>query len=79
MTQIVLEGGIVEKLLKLSGPVELCAPSGRVLGEFRPRLEISSKLPEGFDCPYTEEELEAALRDPRRYTTEQVLNHLKSL
>jgi hypothetical protein len=79
MTQIVLEGNIVEKLLPLSEPVELCDPSGQVLGEFRPRLQVSSKLPEGFKSPFSREELDAALRDPRRYTTKEVLEHLKSL
>mgnify|MGYP006908366948 CR=1 FL=1 len=79
MTQIVLDGDIVKKLLPLSEPVELCDPSGHVLGEFRPRLQISSKLPEGFECPFSDEELEAARRDPRRYTTQDVLRRLKSL
>lgn len=78
MTQIVLEGEVVEKLLRLGEPVQVCDPSGKVLGEFRPRLQISSKLPDGFECPFSEEELEAARRDPRRYTTAEVLRLLKS-
>jgi hypothetical protein len=79
MTQIVLEGGIVDKLLQLSGPVQLCAPSGQVLGEFRPQSDQFGKLPPGVECPFTTEELDAARRDPRRYTTAEVLHHLKSL
>ena len=79
MTQIVVEGEIVEKLLRLMSPVEVCDSSGVVLGEFRPRLQVSSKLPEGFQSPFTKEELDAARNDPRRYTTQEVLQHLKSL
>ena len=78
MTQIVLDGGILEKLRSLDSPVQLCDPSGQVVGEFRPRPQISNQLPEGFESPFTREEIEAARRDPRRYTTEQVLQHLKS-
>ena len=79
MTQIVLQGGILEKLQSLDGPVQLCDPSGQVVGEFRPRPQIVNKPPEGFEWPFTEEEIEEARRDPRRYTTEEVLQHLKSL
>ena len=79
MTQIVVEGGVVEKLLNLSSPVELCDSSGQVLGEFRPRPQVCGKLPEGFESPFSKEEIEAARRDPRRYTTEEVLRHLRSL
>jgi hypothetical protein len=78
MTQIVLEGGIVEKLLQVTGPVQLCASSGQLLGEFRPHSEQFGKLPPDFEYPFTEEELDTARSDPRRYTTDQVLHHLKS-
>jgi len=79
MTQIVLTPDLVQKLLKLTEPVELCEPSGHVLGEFRPNLQVSSKLPEGFSCPLSAGDLDAALQDPRRYTTHEVLRKLESL
>jgi len=78
MTQIVLEGGIVEKLLQVSGPVQLCASSGEVLGEFRPHSEQFGKLPPDFEYPFTKEEIDAARSDPRRYSTAEVLQRLKS-
>ena len=79
MTQIVLEGGIVERLLELNGPVRVCDPSGRVLGEFHPCGDGLGKLPAGFESPFSKEELDAARSDPGRYTTDEVLRHLKSL
>lgn len=79
MTQIVLDEPAVKKLLRITEPVEVCDSSGLVLGEFRPKSAGVGKLPEGFECPFSEEEIEEARRDPRRYTTEEVLRKLKEL
>lgn len=80
MTRIVLDSGTVAKLQPLSEPVELCDESGRVLGESRPGLETSSRLPEGFDCPFSDEELERRRSSSLpRYTTQEVLQRLENL
>ena len=79
MTQIVLDETSVRKLLQLTEPAELCDPSGRVLGDFHPRSPLASKLPPGFECPHSKEELDRRRNDPIRYSTEEVLKHLENL
>jgi len=79
MTQIVLDEAAVQKLMQLTEPAELCDASGHVLGEFRPSVPTKSKLPPGFECPQSREELDRRRSDPKRFTTEEVLKHLESL
>lgn len=77
MIQIILDANSSGKLRNLIEPVELCDTYGRVLGRFMPRIDISEWEPVSPDI--SEEELDRREQSEKRYTTEQVLAHLKSL
>ena len=77
MTQIILDASVSGQLHHLTHPVELCDPSGRVLGEFVPRIDMSEWKPISPDI--SEEELDRREKSDKWYTTEEVLAHLKSL
>jgi hypothetical protein len=75
MTQIILDTSVASKLTALNHPVELCHPSGQVLGRFIPVINLSEWEPISPDI--TEEELERrAKSNEKRYTTTEVLSHL---
>ena len=76
MTQIIIDQEMREKLLQ-SGSVELVDDSGMVLGSFisyRQTPFDPSLVP-----PITEEERKRLHSEPGLYTTEQVLERLRSL
>ncbi|HZV04721.1 MAG TPA: hypothetical protein VE999_06530 [Gemmataceae bacterium] len=78
MTQIILDASVSGQLHNLTQPVELCDPSGRVLGEFVPRIDMSEWEPISPDI--SEEELDRrAKSNQKRYTTAEVLAHLEKL
>jgi hypothetical protein len=78
MTQIVLDANVARRLNALSQPVELCDPSGQVLGRFIPLLNAAEWEPLSPDI--SEEELKRrSTSDEKRYTTAQVLAHLDRL
>jgi hypothetical protein len=77
MTQIILDAGLAGQLNGLSHAVELCDPSGRVLGRFVPKFDLSEWEPISPDV--SEEELDRREQSSEWYSTEQVLAHLKSL
>jgi hypothetical protein len=78
MTQIVLDSSLSNQLHDLTHPVELCDPSGRVLGRFVPRIDITEWEP--VSPAASEEELdrrEQAHEKP--YATVEVLVLLEKL
>ena len=76
MTQIILDAGISNQLHNLTHPVELCDPSGRVLGHFVPLIDLSEWEPLSPDI--SEEEVRRrALSREKRYTTEEDLANLE--
>jgi len=78
MTQIILDATTSSKLHKLEQPVELCDPSGRVLGRFVPLIDLSEWEPLSPDI--SEEELNRRMNSKeKRYTTREVLDHLEKL
>jgi hypothetical protein len=78
MTQIILDTSVASKLIALDRPVELCDASGQVLGKFIPLVNLSGWEPVSPDI--TEEELERRVKsNEKRYTTAEVLSHLKKL
>ena len=78
MTQIILDAGVSNKLTGVIHPVELCDPSGRVLGRFVPSIDLSEWEPLSPDI--SEEELDRrANSKEKRYTTAEVLAHLEKL
>jgi hypothetical protein len=78
MTQIFLDAMASSKLTNISQPVELCDPSGRVLGRFTPLIDLSQWEP--LSPEINEEELERRANSPeKRYTTAEVIAHLEKL
>jgi len=77
MTQITLDATLATRLSTLAAPVELCDPSGRILGRFVPVVDLSELE---FDAPeVSDEELDRREQSTEWYTTEEVLAHLKKL
>jgi len=75
MTQITLDAHVSGKLDHLTHTVELCDPSGRVLGRFVPVIDLSEWEPLSPDI--SEEELERRSNSAeKRYTTAEVLANL---
>ncbi len=77
MTQIILDAGVSSKLSELGRPVELCDPSGRVLGRFVPLIDLSQW--EQVSPDVSEEELKRREQSTEWYSLEEVMEHLKSL
>ena len=75
MIQIILDAGVSSQLHNLNHTVELCDPSGRVLGRFVPLIDLSEWQPLSPDV--SEEELDRrAQSKEKRYTTAEVLAHI---
>jgi hypothetical protein len=56
MTQVILDANVSAKLRHVTDSVELCDPTGRVLGRFVPFIDLSEWEPISPDV--TEEELD---------------------
>ena len=78
MSQIILDAGAASKLNDISHSVELCDPSGRVLGRFIPLIDLAEWEPLSPDI--SEEELDRREKSSEnRYTTAEVLARLEKL
>jgi hypothetical protein len=78
VTQIKLDADLSRKMREMSSAVELCDPSGRVLGHFVPIVDMSEW--EAVTPEASEEELDRRERsNEKRYTTAEVLAHLEKL
>jgi hypothetical protein len=77
MNQILLDASVSSKLANLGSPIELCDPSGRVLGRFVPLVNMSEWEP--VSAGASEEELDRREQSTEWYSTAEVLAHLKSL
>ena len=78
MTQITLDASMSSRLNAVVRPVELCDPSGKVLGRFVPLIDLSEWEPLSPDI--SEEELDRrAASQEKRYTTAEVLARLEKL
>jgi hypothetical protein len=77
MTQITLDAALANKLQQLTQVVELCDPSGQVVGRFLPLIDLSEWEP--CEPEISEEELQRRERSDKWYTTEEVLAHLRNL
>ena len=76
MTQIVIDKELREKLLQ-SPSAEFVDDTGMVLGSFVSRPPVA--YPPGVVPPMSDEERQRRLAEPGIYSTEQVLEHLRSL
>ena len=78
MTRIIIDAPFLSQLQQATQPVELCDPSGRVLGQFVP-APLSSAW-EFLTPDISEEELDRRTRSTeKRYTTAEVLKHLEAM
>jgi hypothetical protein len=76
MTRVFLDANSATRLHDVCHTVELCDPSGRVLGRFIPVSDPSEWEPMGPDV--TEEELDGRERSrEKRYSTAEVVAHLE--
>ncbi len=76
MTRVTVDSAIADKLHGIAQVVELCDPTGRVLGRFVPAVDRSAWEP--LSPGASEEELERrAKSSERRYTTAEVLARLE--
>ncbi len=76
MTRVVVDDLLRSRLQNLTQPLELCDPSGRVVGRVFPAEDASE-----YDLrqpPLSQEETERLLRE-KRYSTAEVLAHLEKL
>jgi len=63
MTRVVLDEAFEAKIHNLTNPVELCDPSGRILGHFVPVQSHQQTQAAVEECPYSEEELTRMRRE----------------
>ncbi len=78
MTRVIVDEILRSKLYNLTEPLELCDPSGRVLGRLVPTFDLSDYEP--WIPEFTDEELRLAEQsDEKRYTTAEMLAHLAAL
>ena len=76
MTRIVVDQELREQLLQFKS-AEFVDDSGVVLGSFISQPPMA--YPPGVIPPMSDEERQRRLAEPGIYTTEQVLEHLRSL
>lgn len=77
MSRITLDATLADKLRNATLPMELCDPSGQLLGRFVPLIP-----PAGWELVSplaSEEELDRREQSTEWYSTEEVLAHLKRL
>jgi hypothetical protein len=78
MTRIVVDAELRTKLLAFAEPLELCDESGRVLARVFPATPLSDY--DLWEPPYDEEELRRLEQsNERRYSTAELLDHLRGL
>jgi hypothetical protein len=77
MSQLIVDAALSSKLGQQFQSVELCDPSGRVLGQFIPKVDLSEYGP--FEPQVSEEELDRREQETESYTTAEVLAYLEKL
>ena len=78
MPQIILDANLSSRLNELGQAVELCDPSGKVIGRFVPIVDMSQWVPASPDV--SQEELDRRARsNEKRYSTAEVRAHLEKL
>jgi hypothetical protein len=77
MTRITLDAELAQKLHELSQSVELCDPSGRVVGRFVPLIDLSEWEPMSPEA--SPEELERRANSTEWFTFDEVMEHLRNL
>ena len=78
MNQITLDLALSKQLHSLGQVVELCDPSGKVLGRFVPVVDLNDWEPLSPDVSDSELERRSKSKE-KRYTTAEVVAHLEKL
>ena len=78
MNRIILDAHATSPLSAADLPVELCDPSGKVIGRFLPLIDMNEWEP--LSPEVSEEELDRRSKSKgKRYTTAEVIAHLEKL
>lgn len=77
MGRLIVDATLPEKLPGLTQPVELCDPTGRVLGRYIPQVDLADYEP--LEPQVSDEELQRRKQSAEWYTTAEVLAHLRKL
>jgi hypothetical protein len=78
MSQFILDANSLQMLPTLTQPVDLCDSSGRVLGRFVPKIDLSEWEIVGQEVS-AEELRKREESGQKRYSTAEVIAHLESL
>jgi hypothetical protein len=78
MSRITLDAALIEKLREPMETVEVCDPSGTVVGLFTPKIDPSEY--EDVGPPISDEEMRRRIESKEaRYSTAEVIHYLRSL
>jgi len=77
MPQLILDAHTADKLQEFLQPVDLCHPSGRIVGRFVPQVDLSKWTIRGPEL--TREELERRANSTEWLTTSDVMAILEKL
>ena len=78
MSQFILDANSLQELPMLTHPVDLCDSSGRVIGRFVPKIDLSEWEIVGPELS-AEELRRREESGQKRYSTAEVVAHLESL
>lgn len=78
MTRVVVDTSVITKLNNLNSALELCNESGVTLGHFYPVADRKRELYDWAKAAFSDEELDAAEREPGGVTTEELLARLNA-
>ena len=73
MERLVLPGDTLAELPNLDRYFQVCDQTGRVLGYFTPAPD------QPLESPLSDAELQRRLEEPKRLTTQEVLDHWEQL
>jgi hypothetical protein len=74
MSIVITDKALLEQLIQASGTVEVCDPSGNLLGTFAPPY---GKLPPGVRSPFADEEIERRRQHPDGRPLADILRDLE--
>ena len=78
MSQFIVDANSFHQLTSLTHPVDLCDPTGRVLGRFVPKVDLAEWEISGAET--SEEELRRREQsNEKRYSTAEVLTRLENI
>jgi hypothetical protein len=79
MTRVIADQGIKVKFKDFSEVLEVCDESGKLVGYFQPVPVHDREVYDWAKAEFAKEDLTEARQSTVWYTTEEVLEHLRSL